>query len=61
MPVITFEMSKLTQEQRKELVREFTDSASRITGTPKDAFYVFIKENAPDYVGVGGKLLSDMK
>lgn len=28
---------------------------------PPQAFYVFIKENEPDNIGVGGTLLSDKK
>ena len=43
------------------LVSEFTESAARITGIPKEAFYVFLKENTTDNVGVGGKLLSEKK
>ena len=61
MPAITMEMTKLTKEQRAELVKDFTESAARVTGIPKDAFYVFIKENEADHVGVGGILLSEQK
>lgn len=59
MPVITLEAAKLTKEQKQQLAKEFTESASRITGLPQEAFYVFLKENSLDNVGVGGKLLSD--
>lgn len=59
MPAITMEMTKLTKEQRAELVKDFTESAARVTGIPKDVFYVFIKENEADHVGVGGILLSE--
>ena len=59
MPVITFEADKLTYEQKQEIVKEFSETAARITNIPEEAYYVFIKENEPTNVGVGGKLLSD--
>lgn len=59
MPVITFEAAQLNKQQKAQLVKEFTESASRITGIPEAGFYVFIKENEGDNVGVGGRLLSE--
>ena len=59
MPVITFEAAALTKEQKRTLAKEFTETAARVTGLPEAGFYVFIKENAPENVGVGGQLLSD--
>lgn len=59
MPVITFETAKINKEQKSQLVKEFTESASRITGLPKEGFYVFLKENEADNVGIGGQLLSE--
>lgn len=61
MPVITFEAAALTKEQKQTLAKEFTETAARVTGLPKAGFYVFIKENTMDNVGVGGQLLSDRK
>lgn len=61
MPVITFEAAKLTKEQKQLLAKEFTEAAARITGLPQEAFYVFLKENELENVGVGGNLLSDRK
>lgn len=58
MPSITFDINKLTEEQKEQIVEEFTNSASKITGIPKESFYVFINEFPPENVGVGGKLLS---
>ncbi|WP_148929726.1 4-oxalocrotonate tautomerase DmpI [Paenibacillus methanolicus] len=59
MPVITLEGSKLTKEQKQLLAIEFTETASRVTGITKETFYVFIKENEFENIGVGGQLLSD--
>jgi 4-oxalocrotonate tautomerase len=59
MPVITFEAAKLTKEQKISLAKEFTTTAARITGVPEQAFYVFLKENPLENIGVGGQLLSE--
>lgn len=59
MPVITFEAATLNKEQKRELVKGFTEVASKVTGLSKAGFYVFLKENNFDNVGVGGKLISD--
>lgn len=59
MPVITFESAALTKEQKQTLVKEFTETAARVTGLPAQGFYVFLKENSLDNVGVGGQLISD--
>lgn len=44
MPTITFEAASLNTEQKRMLVSEFTESAARITGIPKEGFSVFLKE-----------------
>lgn len=44
MPSITFDINQLTEEQKEQIVEEFTNSASKITGIPKESFYVFINE-----------------
>ena len=57
MPSITFNIIKLSKEQKAQIVDEFSESASKITGIPKESFYVFINEFDEESVGVGGKLL----
>lgn len=59
MPIITVEGSQLNKEQKRELVKALTHSASSIMNIPEQAFVVLIKENAADNVGVGGTLLSE--
>ncbi|MHC5249500.1 4-oxalocrotonate tautomerase DmpI [Enterococcus sp. LJL90] len=59
MPVIQFEIGHLTREQKQQVVKEFTETAVKVTGIPAEAFYVFIKENTGDNVGIGGVLQSD--
>lgn len=59
MPVITVEAAVLTHEQKAELAKALTESAARIMGNPAESIYVFIRENAFENIGVGGKLLAD--
>ncbi|MED4213205.1 tautomerase family protein [Priestia megaterium] len=59
MPVITVEASKLTKEQKRKLIKELTTSATNTMDLPEQAFFVFIKENDRDNIGVAGELLSD--
>lgn len=59
MPVITLEGSKLTKEQKSKLVKELTSVSSNIMNTPEQAFFVLIKENKKENIGVGGQLLAD--
>jgi 4-oxalocrotonate tautomerase len=61
MPTIILEMAPLTIEQKRNHAAEITECAARITGLPRKGFYVFIKENRLENVGVGGRLLADRK
>jgi len=60
MPTIFFYGPKLDKEKRKEMIKSFTDTASRLTGIEKSAFVVYLKESTPQDVGVGGELLEDV-
>lgn len=57
MPVIIFEGPRMTIEQKEELVKEFSATASRLTKIPQDKFITLIKESDPENVGVGAELL----
>lgn len=59
MPVITVEAATLSKEQKRKLVQELTTSAANIMDLPEQAFFVFLKENERDNIGVAGQLLSD--
>lgn len=61
MPVITLEAGKLNKEQKSQLVKEFTATASKVMNIPEHAFTVLIKENEQDNIGVGGQLMSERK
>lgn len=60
MPIVKVEAGKLNREQKKQLVDELTGSVSRILKIPEASVNVVLKENDPDNIGVGGKLLSEL-
>lgn len=61
MPVITVDGPKLSKDQKAELVKSITKTASEIIKLPEQSFIVLIQEREMDNVGVGGVLLSDKK
>ncbi len=61
MPTIFFYGPKLEKEKRKEMIKEFTNTASKLTGVPPKSFVVYLRESNPEYVGVGGELLEDLQ
>ena len=46
-------------DKKRTLVQEMTDAATKAYGLPREAIVVIIKENAPENVGVAGKLIID--
>jgi 4-oxalocrotonate tautomerase family enzyme len=59
MPTIFFYGPKLDKDKSREMIRSFTETASRATGIDKSAFVVYLRESGPENVGVGGELLED--
>ena len=59
MPTIFFYGPKLDKEKSREMIKSFTETASKITGVDKSAFVVYLRESQNDSVGVGGELLAD--
>ncbi len=59
MPTIFFYGPRLDKEKKKEMIKSFTETASRLTGIDKSAFVVYLREATPENVGVGGELLED--
>ncbi|NIS74489.1 MAG: 4-oxalocrotonate tautomerase [Deltaproteobacteria bacterium] len=59
MPTIFFYGPKLDKAKSKEMIKSFTETASRLTGIEKSAFVVYLRESTPENVGVGGELLED--
>ena len=59
MPTIFFYGPKLDKEKSREMIKSFTEKASKVTGVDKSAFVVYLRESSHDSVGVGGELLAD--
>ena len=59
MPTIFFYGPKLEKEKKRDMIKSFTETASRLTGIDKSAFVVYLRESSPENVGVGGELLED--
>jgi 4-oxalocrotonate tautomerase len=60
MPNVTIEGPKIEEvEIKRELVKEVTDALEKAYKIPREAYVVLIKENSPENVGVGGKLIID--
>jgi 4-oxalocrotonate tautomerase len=59
MPTVFFYGPKLDKNKSREMIRSFTETASRLTGVDKSAFVVYLMESSPENVGVGGELLED--
>lgn len=61
MPVMTLDIAKATKEQKEALVKELVPVFAKIINMPEETIYVFINEYDADNVGVGQKLLSELK
>lgn len=59
MPTIFFYGPKLDKEKSREMIKSFTETASRVTGIERTAFVVYLRESGPENVGVAGELLED--
>ncbi len=59
MPTIYFYGPEMEREKKKELIRSFTETASKATGIDKSAFVVYLRPTSAEEVGVGGELLAD--
>jgi 4-oxalocrotonate tautomerase len=49
----------MSKEKKAKLVKEITITTHKTLNIPTEAINVLIKENNPDNIGIGGKLLSD--
>ena len=61
MPTLFFYGPGLEKEKKREMIKSFTETASRVTGIEKSAFVVYLRESSPENVGVGGELLEDRR
>jgi 4-oxalocrotonate tautomerase len=60
MPIIILKQKKgLSREQKRRIVKEFTDTLVSITGVKKELVTIMIEEKEPEDIGKGGKLRCD--
>ncbi len=60
MPNIIIEAAKLSKENKNDLIRSLTKTASEITKIPETSYTVLIKEFSIDNWGIGGKPLDEV-
>lgn len=61
MPVIRIDGPKMTKAQKEELVKEFSETASRIMDIPVEAMVTIIREVESENVGTGNVLLCNRR
>ncbi len=62
MPNVTIDGPRIQDvDVKRVLVKEVTDALEKAYKIPREAYVVTIKENLPENVGVGGKLILDRK
>ena len=61
MPVIVFESGQLKKEVKAELIRQLTDVSAKVTGIPKELFFVSIHELPDEDIAVGGVTVTELK
>lgn len=61
MPLITFESGTLSEEIKKELITKLTEVSATVTGIPKEAFFIALRELPDTNIAVGGKTVAEMK
>ena len=59
MPTIFFYGPKLDKEKSRDMIKSFSEIASRVTGIDKQTFVVYLREALHENVGVGEELLQD--
>lgn len=61
MPTITYDGPALPIENKRTAAKEITDVICKATNLDPSHIVVVFKENAPENVAVGGKLIIDGK
>ncbi|KZX16213.1 4-oxalocrotonate tautomerase DmpI [Methanobrevibacter filiformis] len=61
MPVIIVESNEIDVDKKREYVKKLTEITAETYNLQESTVTVLIREIKPDNIGVGGKLLSDLK
>lgn len=60
MPVITVTLGKMEKEQKREMIKRFTEVSMEITGAPETSHAVVINELPLDALGLGTKTVEEI-
>lgn len=61
MPTITIALDQISEEKKKQLVENLTREAAEITEYPAEYFFVYVQEYPTENIGVGGKILKELR
>jgi 4-oxalocrotonate tautomerase len=62
MPYVHLQVAgKLTQDQKSQIAKEFSDTLLKVAGKPKKATYLVIEEVSRENWAIGDDLLSTAK
>lgn len=61
MPVIIVESNKISTDKKRKLVKSMTKIVAEAYELPEDTITILIRELEEEDIGVGGKLLSELK
>ncbi|MCT4588775.1 MAG: 4-oxalocrotonate tautomerase family protein [Carboxylicivirga sp.] len=61
MPIVNFKGAGLNAEQKRDLIRRFTQITREVTQAPDQFITVIIEEYSDDNMGVGGKSVTEIK
>ncbi len=61
MPYISIECGVISDEQKERLIKQITETSSKIMNVPAEFFSVTIKELPDKNFGIGGKTIAKIK
>lgn len=62
MPIVQIQMLEgRTQEQKREIIAEMTETLSRVSGAPKESIRIIIQEIAHDDWGIAGMTMKEYR
>ena len=61
MPIVTVSGPRIDVDQKRRLADGVTKVMCEVYGRPADQIIVIIRENPPENVAIGGKLVADRR
>jgi 4-oxalocrotonate tautomerase len=60
MPSILIHAPKIIDMNiKREFIKQMTDLLEKTYKLPRQSYYIYLKEDPPENVGIGGQLVSD--